>query len=183
MLSPEPAPLPAETTFFSVSSAVDALPPDRMTPLHRQLRTYWTAKRGTRRAPRRADFDPSDLPRALPHLALWTPDGPRDYRCRLAGTDIDASVGMRLTGISLRTIPCTRIDEAQAEFDAVSQEAHGSLVERTMNWAGKPYRYYHHLLLPFVDERDEVSTLLSVLTFHRVADRLATPAGRCPDAR
>lgn len=81
----------------------------------------------------------------------------------------------------MRAIPCTPLDEVQAEFDAVRHRALGSLAERTLHWAGKPHRYYRHLLLPFVDERDEITTLLSVLTFHSVADRLAAPADRRPD--
>jgi hypothetical protein len=170
MLSPDPAPLSPERTFFSLSAAVGSLPAERMAPVHRQLLAYWTSKRGVRRAPRRTDFDPVDLPKALQHLAIWVPDEDGDYRCRLSGSEVDGSVGSSLRGVTLRGIPCTQQGEAQTEFDAVRDRAHGSLVERTMNWAGRPYRYYRHLLLPFLDERDRVSMLLSVLSFHRIAD-------------
>jgi hypothetical protein len=133
MLSPKTAPLPPESTFFSLSGPVDSLPAERMTSFHRDMRAYWGAKRGTRRAPRRRDFDPSDLPGLLPHLALWGCDGPGDYRCRLAGTRIDAEVGRPLTGMTLTDIPCTRLLEVRREFDAVRDLAHGTLAERTMN--------------------------------------------------
>lgn len=163
--------LPPELTFFSQSAAAETLPQAQMAPQHRQVLAYWEAKRGTRRAPRRVDFDPLDLPRALPNLALWACDGVDDYRCRLAGTDIDNSIGFPLKGVALSEIPCTLLHETKAEFDAVRDRAQGSFAERTMNWAGKPYRYYKHLLLPFVDDAGAVTTFLSILTFHSIADR------------
>jgi hypothetical protein len=170
-MSPNAARSRQELTFLSLSAKPEDLPLERLPAPHRQVAAYWLARRGVRRAPRRADFDPLDLPSVLPNLALWDCDETGDYRCRLAGTEIDASIGMPLKGVALSAIPCTRLGEAQVEFAAARDLGHASLAERTMDWAGKPYRYYRHLLLPFLDGRDEITTLLSVLTFHAVAER------------
>ena len=39
-------------------------------PLLAELYAYWTAKRGARFAPSRAEIDPVEIPRLLPHLML-----------------------------------------------------------------------------------------------------------------
>lgn len=47
------------------------------------------------------------------------------------------------------------------------------VAERTMGWAGKPYLFYRHLLLPLTRETEEVERLLSVMTFHSVGEAVA----------
>lgn len=56
----------------------------------RKIHAYWLDRRGTRLMPRRADFDPVDLPRHLPGLLLIdvgfeTPGGKARYRYRVVG--------------------------------------------------------------------------------------------------
>lgn len=64
--------------------------PDRLAGCHPSLQTlyqYWTAQRGNRTMPARADIDPVDLKPLLPLLILIdvVPD-PRRYVYRLVGT-------------------------------------------------------------------------------------------------
>lgn len=71
-------------------------------PLLAELYSYWSERRGGRRAPARADIDPIDIPQLLPHIALTEvvlpPNGeePR-FRFRLAGTQIEDRFGCALT--------------------------------------------------------------------------------------
>lgn len=62
----------------------------------REIYTYWQTRRGDRPMPRRADFDPIDLPHHMPGLLLIdvlpaTPSGPIRYRYRVVGNwEVDA---------------------------------------------------------------------------------------------
>jgi len=63
------------------------------------LYAYWSAKRGERAMPSRADLDPGDLKTLLPHILLIDvlEDG-ADFRYRLVGTEIERHIGRPLTG-------------------------------------------------------------------------------------
>jgi hypothetical protein len=162
--------IPRDRTLFSMSCAPRALPISRLMSPHRALLGYWEARRGKRAAPRRADIDPADFQRVLPHVMIWDVGSAGDYRCRLAGTEIDAAMAGSLNGIRLGDVPCSLIDEAQREFDAVRDGAMASFAERTMAWRGRPFIFYRHLLLPIANEAGGIHQLISVLTFHSVAD-------------
>jgi hypothetical protein len=64
-----------------------------------ELYDYWRAKRGGRFAPSRADIDPVEIPRLLPHLMLVdVVDGGARFRYRLAGTEIESRFGCSMVG-------------------------------------------------------------------------------------
>jgi hypothetical protein len=68
-------------------------------PLLAELYAYWTAKRGARFAPSRAEIDPVEIPRLLPHLMLVDiVDGGARLLYRLAGTEIESRFGCRMGG-------------------------------------------------------------------------------------
>lgn len=68
-------------------------------PLLAELYAYWTAKRRGRFAPARADIDPIEIPRLLPHLMLVDVlDGGARFRYRLAGTEIESRFGCSMVG-------------------------------------------------------------------------------------
>jgi hypothetical protein len=58
---------------------------------------YWTRIAGARPMPRRADLDPLDIPKLLPHVMLVDVVGER-YRYRLIGTANDEEHGVSVTG-------------------------------------------------------------------------------------
>ena len=154
-----------EATLSSLCAAAAELPP-RLTALHRQVLDYWEDWRGEERAPHYTELDPAAIRRALPHVLLWEHAENGDYRCRLAGTAVDAAIGTPLKGLWLSAIPCTLLDEARREFDAVRHRSLPCFVERTMAWAGKPFLFYRHLLLPLAGASGRVERLLGILTFH-----------------
>jgi hypothetical protein len=59
---------------------------------------YWRGKAADRRMPRRADIDPIEIPRLLPHVRLIDVVGPGRYRYRLVGTEIQTFHGSNPTG-------------------------------------------------------------------------------------
>ena len=78
----------------------------------RLLLALWQAKRGGRRAPARAEFDPAELKTLLPRLILVeVRHDPLDFRYRVSGTDIYNIHGLELTGKSVRDL--TPADYAQ----------------------------------------------------------------------
>jgi hypothetical protein len=162
--------LERERTLFSTTSAPDELPDNRLTDKHRRLLSYWKMKRERYDAPCRSDIDPCDLAFALPNLILWE-IGEEDYRCRLAGTAVCDNLVPRMHGILLGDLPCPLIDAARREFDAARDGGMATLAERTLHWLGRPLIYYRHLLLSLVNDQGERHMLLSIMTFHNVADR------------
>lgn len=65
--------------------------------LHAELYRHWDQKRGGRLLPARADFDPSEIRTALPHLQLLDIVDGR-FRYRLVGTQVSADIGRDMTG-------------------------------------------------------------------------------------
>src|ERR1700687_3872978 len=110
-----PVGLQKDRTFLSVSGIAAALPIDNLTPSHRMALAYWSERKGANLAPRRADIDPLDIPLILPTRAIWNIERGGEYRCRLAGTEIDRSLGSGLKGTALGDLRCALIDEARRE--------------------------------------------------------------------
>src|ERR1051325_4546970 len=68
-------------------------------PLLRQLYDYWQSKRSGRAMPRRADIDPAEIPKLLPHMMITEIlEGGQRYRYRLSGTAVSEAFGRELTG-------------------------------------------------------------------------------------
>jgi hypothetical protein len=92
-------------------------------PAHPQLRAlldYWLMKKGERRAPARADIEPSEIVQLLPYVGLV--DVTRDplrFRFRLVGTAIAAGYGRDITGRFL-----DEVDLDGHEQDIVAEYAH-----------------------------------------------------------
>ena len=59
---------------------------------------YWRRKAADRRMPRRADIDPTEIPKLLPYVRLIDVIGPGCYRYRLVGTELQRFHGTNPTG-------------------------------------------------------------------------------------
>ncbi len=59
---------------------------------------YWRRKAAGRAMPRRADIDPTEMPRLLPYVRLVDVLGPGRYRYRLVGTEVQQLHGANPTG-------------------------------------------------------------------------------------
>lgn len=75
-------------------------------PVNQYGYDYWKRKRGQRRMPRRADIDPCEIVKILPHVFLLdVRQAPLDFRYRLIGTKMDEHMNDRYTGIWMSEIP------------------------------------------------------------------------------
>lgn len=59
---------------------------------------YWCRKAAGRSMPSRADIDPAEIPKLLPHVRLVDAVGPGRYRYRLVGTEVRKLHGKDPTG-------------------------------------------------------------------------------------
>jgi hypothetical protein len=72
-------------------------------PLHPKLKSllaFWTARRGTRAVPMRADMPVYELTPWAEHIAILEP-GPATFRFRLGGAKLSARFGRETTGHTL----------------------------------------------------------------------------------
>jgi hypothetical protein len=84
------------------------------TPLLLRGFEYWDGLRDGRAMPARADIDPAAIKPLLPHIALMDvlrnadPTWPLDFRYRLIGTQVDAMMNGRYTGLRMSSLPHQR---------------------------------------------------------------------------
>jgi hypothetical protein len=82
---------------------IESVSDQRLAALH----SYWSSKRGPRILPARADIDPGELRRLLPHILLIdVVAGGRDFRYRLVGTEIERHIGRPVTGRLISEVLC-----------------------------------------------------------------------------
>lgn len=75
----------------------------------REALSYWEHIRGGKDVPSRADLDPADIPKLLPHLVLLDVlHDPRDFRYRLVGTTVEEFMDNYYTGIRMSELPHQR---------------------------------------------------------------------------
>ncbi|MBL8834045.1 MAG: PAS domain-containing protein [Rhodospirillales bacterium] len=125
---------------------------------------YWEAKRGRRRVPDRADFDPIDIAEIMPHVVMWDVL-PQGYRCRLAGTKMVEIHGREMTGIDMAEFHGAHNAVIQPEYDGVVRAGVPHYVERSLFWMHRDYRSYARILLPFSNGGPEVRIILNVSHF------------------
>jgi hypothetical protein len=93
-------------------------------PRLKRLLEYWTARRGERAMPARADIDPLAFPYALGHIALVEVEpGQRPrYRCRIDGTIFATVLGHDFTGkyLDAESFPAECADRIRAYGELVS---------------------------------------------------------------
>ena len=67
--------------------------------MHQELYDYWVAKKRDRAMPSRADIDPAEIKKLLPHLLLTdVVDGGKRFRYRLVGTSVSETFGGGISG-------------------------------------------------------------------------------------
>lgn len=102
---------------------LDTIVTDRLQPAARQLLAAWSALPRRDGVPARADFDPMTVPRILPVVSLIERIDEREWRMRLAGTEIERRWGRPLTGVSYADImaPAAAMSTL-CEFEAICRQ-------------------------------------------------------------
>jgi hypothetical protein len=117
-------------------------------PVLCRLWAYWRQQRGEKSMPARADIDPIDIPKILPHLQLIEAVGGR-FRFRVTGTAIVAVYGAELTGTFVDDfLPPDRSAIATGHFKMVQDAQMPLVVRNTYERAGGALFVATRLILP-----------------------------------
>lgn len=143
----------------------DRPPPSSADPRLHALYAYWTAIRGNRSFPARADFDPIDIPDLLPFLSLVDvrPDTHR-FHYRLAGTMVVELLRREVTGHPVGTgVKPAELEAVLARYRRVADEKvviyHHDLMQEQAN----DYTGIDRLMLPMGDRDERVDLILSIV--------------------
>lgn len=135
---------------------------------HEELVRYWSrlkAKPASGRLPSRAHIHPADFKRHLPAVSLIDvrhgQDGARDYRLRLAGTDLYGVYGQEITGKGLSEVFA---GEAAAywrtELDRVVDERRPQTGFHSLAWRGAEHMSILWLRLPLASDGARVDMIM-----------------------
>ena len=138
---------------------------------HEELFAYWSRLRRPGALPGRADIDPAAIKRHLPLVTLTTvgAGSPRDYRMRLAGTELWGVYGGEITGRRLRDIyNSAAADYWRRELDKVVEDRRPRAGHHNMAWRGASHMNLLWLRLPLASNGRDVDLVLGY-------DALLTP--------
>jgi hypothetical protein len=150
-----------------LEAAVVATGDDLDQPLLRALYEYWDDKRAVRPLPARADIDPTEIPRLLPHLILIdVQHEPLDLRYRLVGTHIVRANGGELTGCRVRDLQVTGVGQLFDAYAEVVSDATPRLLRGAHRAVTGALRRFDRLVLPLAAEERQPNMLLCGSIFH-----------------
>ncbi len=129
---------------------------------------YWDCMRENKQMPARADIDPLNIPRLLPHLALIeTAESLGDFRYRLYGTGVCRGFGHDRTGVRLHDLKedVDNYEEVYSGYwrvyvDKAPDYFYGKIVS-----LAKRYKRYSRLLLPLSSDDEHVDIILCGFIF------------------
>jgi len=132
---------------------------DRLTRLHQ----YWSAKRGDRPAPRRADIDPPlDIPDLLPILTLIEVlRDPLQFRLRLVGTGVVQALGRDGTGRFVdESLYGSDAPAIVATYRRMIEEVRPFQRRSRLTWNGTAWQVLDAIELPLIDDDGRVRMIL-----------------------
>lgn len=131
------------------------------------LHKYWTSKLAGRSMPRRADIDPTEIPKLLQHILLADVEhNPFRVRFRLVGTHIVNSVGRDATGRYFEEVYQETLRDGMIELYAnvVRSKMPVRYFGETVI-ADKKFRDFESLHMPLSDDGRTVNIILAGLHF------------------
>ena len=126
----------------------------------RDIYQYWLGMKGNRPMPSRADLNPVDLGKLLPHLSLIDVEHKTGrYKFRLIGTETVKGFGVEFTGKYLDEIPqMDQLIKTRCQF--LVKEKRPYLYFDQLKWSRKSFLDYYALGLPLSSNRKDVDILL-----------------------
>ena len=127
-----------------------------------ELLGYWQRLKASGRLPSRRALDPAVIPAELvPYFFLYeVTREPLDYRMRLAGSMLCATVGYEMRGKTFDEIhPPDQAEAIRDEFDEVVRTGRPHYAERSAQWLPDKELAYRRLLLPFSEDGVTVDNL------------------------
>ncbi len=130
----------------------------------RELFAYWTARRGTRRAPERGEIEPSAIRRTLGDVFVLEFDRRNGHPFRLAGTRVCALFGRELKNESFLHLFGTDARASVTQLvDSVADDANGLVASLSGRTAEGWEQDLELLLLPLAHRGDTHARLIGSL--------------------
>jgi hypothetical protein len=129
---------------------------------------WWEDATRTRPLPSRADFDPTQHRRLLPHIFIMEVVPPPDYYVqRLVGSTVESFYGTRLGGQALRqSFPGDGADRLTRLYDAIRAARKPCFrTGLTYWWAQKSYRRFESCFFPLSPDGVEVNMIIGGIKF------------------
>ena len=141
--------------------------PAMVSPRLRELHDHWLGMRAGRHMPSRADFDPVDVPRLLPHLLLFDVEPGTDrLKVRVAGTLVVEMYGGDYTGRYFDEIDFGDRRTAVLQGYSVCLRTRQPYISEQTYWTPlKIARRVERLILPLSDDDATVTHILTGLEF------------------
>ncbi len=137
-------------------------------PILKHLYDYWKSRCSGRRCPARADLDPVDIPRLLPHILLVdTQPGADAFRVRLAGTEVVRWCGCEITGRELQDLPNSEIMEIFEEYRQTALNQEPRLSQGPLKNAFGTHKNVQRLLLPLSTDGATADMIIGGVIFDR----------------
>ena len=139
-------------------------------PLIRQLFTYWQSKCRGGTVPRRADIDPSEIPKLMPSLLIVDIEHePFRVRYRLVGTRIVQATGFEFTGKYLDEIILADDEGPFLESYRAACESKTPILSR-IKWHldNETTGEYDACFLPLSDDGEIVNKVISIECYENI---------------
>ncbi len=142
---------------------VDRIEAEKLRDIYR----YWRGKCREGAFPSRADIDPTEIPALLPHVILVdVVDDGRDFRYRLLGTHIVASVGFEFTGQLVSEFMRDHEEEMRAQdYHRLVESREPRHVISHMIAFGGDYMRYERVLCPLSSNGEAIDMIFGGLFF------------------
>jgi len=139
-------------------------PPTADKRLH-ALHAYWTAIRGGRRFPARADFDPIDIPALLPFVSLVeVREGTPRFVYRVMGTRLAELLRRDATGQAVGTgVKPEEIESVLSRYHRVADDGVAIYHRDRLQEEANDYTAIDRLMLPMGDRDDKVELILGIV--------------------
>ena len=134
----------------------------------RRLYEYWVEKRGDRRAPARADINPTEIPDLLGYVNIFeVQDKPRDFKVRLNGSEVTRMLGQEITGKWWSDVISGEAAERCGQAFAICvDEWMPAIVETSLAFCGKPHAAQTFVALPLSADGRRVDTIITAHSYH-----------------
>ncbi len=131
----------------------------------RQLWSWWSAADRHAVPPRRKDFDPTEVPRALGNITIFDVErDPWRFRVRIVGTRIVEETGRDTAGVYLDELESAELIAERARWTAENSRPY-FVRQAPVAWTSKNFRCYSTLALPLVDDAGQACMIFYYMSF------------------
>lgn len=153
--------IPASEKIVNENKLIDNFSVDDLpNNILREIYQYWLDMRGNRPIPSRADLDPADIVRLLPHISLIDVESETGrYKMRLIGSETVKAMGLDVTGKYLAEFPLIE-QMLKNNYDWLVKEKRPYINFDKLKWSKRSYMDYYALGLPLSGNGKDVDMLM-----------------------